>query len=225
MRHLQLVIFDCDGVLVDSERISNGVLAEILGEYGLPLSLEETIERFIGRSLPQCVEIIATLLGHEPPADFRAQFAQRTWTAFGARLAPVAGVEEVLRSISLPCCVASNGNRAKMNFTLGRTGLLGRFRDRMYCAEDVAEPKPAPDLFLHAARCHAADPSRCIVVEDTPTGITAARAAGMGAYGFAAMTPGARLKDAGAHVVFSDMSDLPTLLAQHQVHWRSANEQ
>lgn len=209
---LQLVIFDCDGVVVDSEAVSNRVMAEMLAELGLPMSYEQVVDRFIGRSMDQCLGIIADLLDREPPPDFRSRFAERTRIALGASLKPVSGITEVLSSLRVPYCVASNGNRAKVNFTLGLTGLQPLFAGRMYCAEDVPNPKPAPDLFLHAARCHDAEPSRCVVVEDTPTGIAAARAAGMTAYGFAAITPSNRLVEAGAQAVFFKMSELPALL-------------
>ncbi len=207
-----LIIFDCDGVLVDSERACNQVMADLLAEHGLRLTLEETIERFIGRSVAQCIAIITELLGKAPPGDFQSRLSQRTRAALEAELTAVPGVDEMLSTLAEPYCVASNGNRAKMTFTLGHTGLLERFAGRMFCADDVAAPKPAPDLFLHAARRFDADPSRCIVVEDTPTGVAAARAAGMTALGFAALTPVSRLRDAGAHATFSQMRELQGLL-------------
>jgi HAD superfamily hydrolase (TIGR01509 family) len=123
------------------------------------------------------------------PPDFSSRLVQRTRSVLENHLTAVSGVEEVLNSLSVPYCVASNGNRANMTFTLEHTGLLHRFQGRMYCAEDVAAPKPAPDLFLHAARESKVTPERCVVVEDTPTGVVAARAAGMRAYGFAGLTP------------------------------------
>ena len=207
-----LIIFDCDGVLVDSERACNQVLADLLAEYGLRLTLEQTIERFIGRSLAQCMAIITELLGRAPPGDFQTRLSQRTRASLEANLAVVPGVEEILSSLTQPYCVASNGNREKMNFTLRHTGLLERFEGRMFCADDVASPKPAPDLFLHAARRFDADPADCIVVEDTPTGVAAARAAGMTALGFAALTPVGRLREAGAHATFAHMRELTGLL-------------
>ena len=212
MAALELVIFDCDGVLVDSEPICNGVMAQLLGEMGWELTLQETVDRFMGRSLPQCALRIEQHFGHALPGDFQAQLAQRTQQALRGQLKPVAGIEAVLDGLTVPYCVASNGNRAKMNATLGMTGLLPRFAQRMHCAGDVARPKPAPDLFLHAAQTHGAQPGRCVVIEDTPTGITAARAAGMRALGHAAMMPAQRLLDAGAHAVFTRMGELPALL-------------
>lgn len=208
-----LVIFDCDGVLVDSERLSHAVLHEMLIEMGAAISFEQAVMRFIGTSMPTCVERVAELLGRPVPSGFRSEFASRTKAAFLAGLKTVPGVEEVLSSMSIPFCVASNGNRAKVNFTLGHTGLLGRFSERVFTAEQVERPKPAPDLFLFAARCVNVAPSRVVVVEDTPTGIVAAKAAGMFAIGFAGMTPASRLLEAGANVVVSDMPQLQARLA------------
>jgi HAD superfamily hydrolase (TIGR01509 family) len=207
-----LVIFDCDGVLVDSERLSHGVLHAMLLEMGASLSPQQTVERFIGSSMATCVARITRLLGQPPPADFRAEFARRTRAAFIADLALVPGVEQVLAALAVPFCVASNGNRAKVDFTLGHTGLLARFAGRIFTADDVRHPKPAPDLFLHAARQMGADARRTTVVEDTPTGITAAKAAGMRAIGFAAMTPAGQLHAAGADAVAHSMAEVQALL-------------
>ncbi len=209
-----LVIFDCDGVLVDSERLSHVVLQQMLGEMGVTLSFEDTVSRFIGTSMPMCVARIAELLGHAPPTDFLNRFGQRTRAAFEASLTPVAGVEAVISAVKGPFCVASNGNRAKVNFTLNHTGLLHRFEGRIFTADDVVNPKPAPDLFLVAAQTMGADPSKAAVVEDTPTGIRAAKAAGMRAIGFAAMTPRAQLMAAGADDVAESMSEVGVLLAR-----------
>lgn len=211
----QLVIFDCDGVLVDSERISHQVLVDMLAERGVVLSLEQAVERFIGASTARCAAQLAELLGRPEADDAMREFARRTKAAFAADLQLVAGVPELLATLAalpLPFCVASNGNHAKMDFTLSHTGLQAMFEGRRYSATDVARPKPAPDLFLHAAACQGAQPADCVVIEDTPTGIAAARAAGMWALGFAAMTPAHQLHAAGAHQVFSHMAELPALL-------------
>ena len=207
-----LVIFDCDGVLVDSERLSHGVLNEMLAELGAVLSFEQTVDRFIGTSMPICMARVAELLGRPLPADFFAEFSRRTRRAFEAGLTTVPGIEELLDAMLIPYCVASNGNRAKVNFTLGHTGLRGRFEGRIFTAEDVERPKPAPDLFLHAARTLGADPGSTIVVEDTSTGIAAAKAAGMRAIGFAAMTPAQRLQVAGADAIASTTKELLLLI-------------
>ena len=213
MHDAALVIFDCDGVLVDSERISNGVLRDMLVEMGIPISFDDTVQRFMGASMLVCMQRIARLRGRPPPADFMQQFARRTKVAFSSSLTVVPGVVDVLMSLGMPFCVASNGNHAKVNFTLGHTGLLPRFAGRIFTAEDVVHPKPAPDLFLHAARSLNAEAAQVVVVEDTPTGIAAAKAAGMRAIGFAAMTPAAMLREAGADVVAVNMPEVRHMLA------------
>lgn len=206
-----LVIFDCDGVLVDSERISHLVLQAMLAERGATLSFDEAVETFMGASMAHTLARVQALTG-VPPDEFLPHFRARTYEAFAATLAPVPGVSALLASLTTPFCVASNGPREKMTLTLTRTGLIGHFGDRMFSADDVVHPKPAPDLFLHAAARLAVAPSACVVVEDSPTGIRAARAAGMAVVGYAAMTPAARLLDAGAERVFDRMEALPALL-------------
>lgn len=206
-----LVIFDCDGVLVDSERISHLVLQAMLAEHGAPMSFDEAVATFMGASMPQALARVQALTG-VPPEDFLPRFRARSYAAFAATLSPVPGVPALLASLATPFCVASNGPHEKMRLTLTRTGLIGFFGGRMFSADDVPHPKPAPDLFLHAAARMAAAPSTCVVVEDSPTGVRAARAAGMAVVGYAAMTPAARLRDAGAVQVFDRMEALPALL-------------
>jgi HAD superfamily hydrolase (TIGR01509 family) len=207
-----LLIFDCDGVLVDSERLAHDVLLQMLAEAGITMTLQQAYDRFMGASTEKCVAILQDLLDAAPPADFMPRYADRCFAAFREGLSAVDGVPPLLDTLTLPYCVASNGPREKMRFTLGHTGLLPRFEGRLFSAQDVERPKPAPDLFLHAARTLGAEPQRCVVVEDSPTGVAAARAAGMTVYGYAAMTDAARLQAAGAHRTFQRMAELPSLL-------------
>ena len=209
-----MVIFDCDGVLVDSERLSHTVLCEMMAERGVALGFDEAVELFIGVSLPVGMVKVRELLGGNVPADFLPEMGRRTRQAFLAGLTVVPGIVGVLDALRRPYCVASNGNHAKVSFTLGHTGLLPRFAGRIFTADDVDRPKPAPDLFLHAARMMDAEPRHTTVVEDTPTGITAAKAAGMRAIGYAAMTPVDRLHAAGADVVVQTMAEVQALLAR-----------
>jgi HAD superfamily hydrolase (TIGR01509 family) len=207
-----LVIFDCDGVLVDSERISNQVFVDLLGELGLSLGLDYLLEHFAGHSMAYCLEQITVLLGKPPPDDFVASYHARSVRAFETELRPVPGIEQALAEITIPWCVASNGAHDKMRRTLGLTGLLPRFEGRLFSSRDVARPKPAPDVYLHAAsQCRVA-PGDCVVVEDTPTGVAAAVAAGMTVLGYTALMPAHRLRAAGAHQLFDRMTDLPRLL-------------
>lgn len=212
MHDFRLVIFDCDGVLVDSERITNRVFCAMLNELGLSVTLEDMFEHFVGLSMPQCVELITGMLGTPPPADFMRTLRQRSDAALKAEVVPIAGVEHVLDSIRVPFCVASSGDHDKIRLTLRATGLLEKFADNIYSVADVERPKPAPDIFLHAARQMAVNPAECVVIEDTPTGVRAGVAAGMHVFGFCANTPEHRLKAAGAHAVFSDMRVLPELV-------------
>lgn len=206
-----LIIFDCDGVLVDSERISHLVLQAMLAEHGVQISYEDALLKFMGTSMQHCMEIVEQMT-QVPAAVFLPLFRTRTYEAFAADLEAVAGVRELLARLATPFCVASNGPRDKMRLTLTRTGLMQHFEHTMFSADDVAQPKPAPDLFLHAAASMAARPEACVVIEDSPTGVRAARAAGMRVLGYAAMTPARRLLDAGAHGVFDSMPALPSLL-------------
>ncbi len=208
-----LVIFDCDGVLVDSELITNRVFAQMLNELGLALSLEDMFERFVGRSMPQCLQIISQLLGREVPQRFVEEYQKRSETALRAELKAVADIETVLAALRIPFCVASSGTHEKMQTTLGITGLLPQFRGKMYSVTEVARSKPFPDVFLHAARLQGVPPPDCAVVEDTPTGVKAGVAAGMTVFGYCALTPKHRLIDAGAHHTFERMRDLTGLLS------------
>jgi HAD superfamily hydrolase (TIGR01509 family) len=207
-----LVIFDCDGVLVDSEPISNRVLLQKLHEVGLALTLEEVYARFLGRSMQHCLELIGQLLGRAVPADFAEDYQARTTAAFTAELTQVAGITAVLDTLEIPCCVASSGDHSKMRTTLGLVGLLPRFAGRLFSVTEVAHGKPAPDVFLHAAQRCGARPEQCLVIEDALAGVAAGVAAGMTVYGYAARTPAALLRAAGAHRVFIDMAELPQLI-------------
>ena len=209
----ELVIFDCDGVLVDSERIAIRVEAEFLAELGWPLTEAEIIERFMGHTSEYMDQAIEFQLGSRLPRDWKDQFDRRYREAFAAELVPVDGVLEALDQLTIPACVASSGSHDKLRFTLGHTGLYERFEGRIFSGYEVANGKPAPDLFLHAAAGMGAEPARCAVVEDTRYGVEAARAAGMRAFGYAGgVTPPEHL-EGHATVVFEDMRELPRLLA------------
>jgi HAD superfamily hydrolase (TIGR01509 family) len=212
MQLIKLVIFDCDGVLVDSERITNRVFAEMLNELGLPVTLDDMFERFVGHSMAQCLDLITELLGHPPPANFVEEYAARTRAALRAELVATPGVKEALDQIGVPFCVASSGDHEKMRTTLSITGLWSRFDGRLFSVTDVQRGKPFPDLFPFAAARFGVSPSSCVVVEDTPVGVTAGVAAGMTVFGYAAFTPAHRLLKAGAHATFKHMRELPTLL-------------
>jgi HAD superfamily hydrolase (TIGR01509 family) len=208
-----LVIFDNDGVLVDSEGHANRILSDLLNQSGWAVNMtrEESMALFLGRSLPAIRQLIESRLGHALPGDFEERYHARLFEVFDTELTAVPGVEEVLERIRVPTCVASSGTHERIRRALAATGLLPRFEGRIFSAEDVARGKPAPDLFLHAARRLGVTPSRCAIVEDSPLGVDAANAAGMVAFGFARVTPPAALSHARGGT-FSSMADLPALL-------------
>ncbi|NLG77655.1 MAG: HAD family hydrolase [Xanthomonadaceae bacterium] len=210
---IDLVIFDCDGVLVDSEPIANRVFAEALAELGLQVSLDEMYADFVGRSMSYCMRLVEARLGRPAPADFVTRLQERTFAAFEAEgLQATEGIHEALDAIALPMCVASSGEIEKMRFTLGLTGLLPRFDGRLFSVTQVEHGKPAPDIYLYAAKQMGAQPSRCVVVEDSPAGARAGLAAGMTVLGYCAHTPAESLARLGVHCTFAGMRELPGLL-------------
>lgn len=217
MSRTRLVIFDCDGVLVDSEPVANRTLGQMLRELGLDLTQEQIFERFVGYSLPHCLRVIEGMLGHPAPENFLRDLQARTFAAFKTELRAMPGIEQALDELNaadVPYCVASSGDHEKMNTTLGITGLLPRFAGRIFSVTQVARGKPAPDVYLFAARQLGAEPSACVVVEDTPPGVQAGAAAGMTVFGFCAHTPEQKLRAAGAHRTFDDLRQLVSMLSR-----------
>ncbi|MCE4947863.1 MULTISPECIES: HAD family hydrolase [Streptomyces] len=211
-----LIIFDNDGVLVDSEPISNEILAGYLTELGHPTTYEESLRDYMGGSVQRIRDIVRERSGRALPGDFEAGFHTLVFDEFRRRLEPVPGVRTVLEKLAadgVPYCVGSSGSHERIRVALTKTGLFERFgAERIFSSQDVGRGKPAPDLFLHAAREMGVEPGRCAVIEDSPLGVRAAVAAGMDVYGFTAMTPAAKLADAGATALFSDMAELPQVL-------------
>ncbi len=210
------VIFDCDGVLVDSERLMNGVFSGMLNELGLPYTAEETTRTFMGRSMSSCMQIIEAQLGRRAPDDFLLVLDQRANAVFARDLEAVAGVEALLDMLDvhgIPYAVASSGSHQKMQTTLGITGLLPRLEGRITSATEVAHGKPAPDVFLLAASRLQLLADECLVIEDSLLGIEAARAAGMRVIGYAAMVDADAMHAAGATQVVTSMDDVAALLA------------
>ena len=209
-----LVIFDNDGVLVDSEPISNRHLAAYLTELGHPTSYEESIRDYMGSAMHRVHELIQERTGRRLPDDFDEVFHARVFAAFERELAPVDGTFDVLEKLvaeGVPYCVASSGSHERIRVGHRTTGLDRWFGDGLvFSAQDVGRGKPAPDLFLHAAERMGVAPERCVVVEDSPLGVQAAVAAGMDVYGFTEMTPASRLE--GANGLFADMGELLDLL-------------
>ncbi len=205
---VELVIFDCDGTLVDSEPISVRVGTAALRRLGWTIDEAEYAERFVGCTNDYWLEQI----GRTPPG-WREQLNADYVAAVKAELRTIAGIEEALERLTIPCCVASNGRHATIRRSLELTGLADRFDGAVFSVEDVTRGKPAPDLFLHAAAVMGAEPERCVVVEDSPFGVTAAVSAGMRCLAFAGgVTPVSRLEGLGA-TLFHDPAKLPDLIA------------
>lgn len=213
-----LVIFDCDGVLVDSERLAVRVEAEVLKELGWPLTEEDVVARFVGRSQSYMHAEIERELGHA--IDWDTTFGPRHRAAFESELTAVDGVADVvghLRGSGVPICVASSSTHQSIEFKLRRTGLWDAFEGAVYSVEDVANGKPAPDVFLHAAREQGVATHACVVVEDSESGVAAGIAAGMGVFAYGGgVTPPDRLARPGA-TVFLAMSQLPPLLERRSL--------
>lgn len=216
MSRLALVIFDCDGVLVDSERIANLAFAEVLSELGLSLTLEDMFDRFVGRSSAQCLEIIEAMLGAKPPDDLETRYRTRINEALRSGVHAVKGVEEVIKHLRVPYCVASSGSHEKMRMTLSATNLLQYFDGNLYSVADVKRGKPHPDVYLYAARQMGVEACRCAVIEDTPIGVQGGLAAGMTVFGYAELMKPERLWQAGAHRVFDRMASLAQYIDEYE---------
>ncbi len=215
-----LVIFDCDGVLVDSEPIALAVTRRVLAAAGIVLTDEETREEFLGRSQDTVLERLAAERGVRLPRDFSAALARELLATFGRELKGVKGVREAVAGISARVCVASSSAPQRLRFTLKVAGYDGLFGQNVFSASQVAFGKPSPDLFLFAARAMGVDPSDCLVIEDSLAGVAAARAAGMTVYGFVGGShfsgpeQKAQLTAAGVDRIFDDMTKLPAIVAE-----------
>jgi HAD superfamily hydrolase (TIGR01509 family) len=218
---MTLVIFDCDGVLVDSEVLFNWVLAEQLTACGYPIDGDSAIERFTGMSMPNLMAVVENELGHTLPDGFTITCRARANDVLDRDLQAIPGIAAVLARHGGPRCVASSSSPARIRRSLTTTGLIGHFADKtLFSAAMVQHGKPAPDLFLHAARTMKAAPADCIVIEDSLPGAQAAVAAGMTALGF---TGGSHIRNGhadalraiGVAAVFDDMTELPDLLLRY----------
>lgn len=182
LANIDLIIFDCDGVLVDSEPISNRIWVECLRELGWPHDLETSHRKFVGRRMDDCIRIVEAELGIDTPPTLLPDFRRRSFEAFRRELQPIPGVTDVLRELTVRNvrrCVASSGPHEKIRLNLSLTGLAEYFGDDIFSGDDVSRGKPHPDLFLHAAMRMAVEPARCLVVEDSQPGVQAGLAAGM----------------------------------------------
>jgi HAD superfamily hydrolase (TIGR01509 family) len=208
-----LVIFDCDGVLVDSEPLVNRVFLGMLAELGYELDEAESLRELSGCSMAARLAVVGARLGWSPPPGFEAEFHRRLAARVGRELEAVEGVREALAQLTAPTCVASNGSLEEIRMRLAAVGLLERFEAHLFSAIEVRRAKPAPDVYLHAAKAMGVEPARCAVVEDSVPGVRAAVAAGMAVFGYARLTAEAALREAGA-CTFHRMAELPALLGE-----------
>jgi len=213
VRPVELVIFDCDGVLVDSERIAVGADLVVLERVGLKMTEAEVIDRFVGRSPAVMRQMIEAHLGHPIAPALQDEWDQLYSDAFAAELRPIDGVEAALAEIRQATCVASSSEPRSLERKLKLTGLYERFAGRIFSATEVRNGKPAPDLFLYAAERMEVAPDRCAVVEDSQYGVRAARAAGMRVFAYASGFTDQRLLAGADTTIFTDMRELPRLLA------------
>jgi len=209
----ELVIFDCDGVLVDSEPLANRIIVEMMGEYGYQVNEAEFLREFSGTTLPYREKTIAQKLDWNPPQNFLAELSHRLETRAAKELQPIPHVRELIESLNVPVCVASNGNREEIGLRLQVAGLTEIVGNRIFSATEVPHPKPAPDVYLAAAKAFGVAPSQCVVVEDSVPGVTAGIRAGMRVYGHAALTDERSLREAGA-IPFFSMPQLKVILAR-----------
>ncbi len=222
-RKFDLIIFDCDGVLVDSENLAIDALLDIIAEAGLTLSAEAAHAMFLGRSLASISEILVSDYHLTLTADSLERMRERLYAAFKRELAPIAGIAKTLQALGIPFCVASSSQLERVRLSLEVTGLLDLFEGRMFSASMAAQGKPAPDLFLMAAKALGAKPAKCLVIEDSPAGVEAAQRAGMTVFGFlggshAQLAPHREaLEQLSPALIFSDMNQLPALISGHDV--------
>ncbi|MBI5945181.1 MAG: HAD family hydrolase [Chloroflexi bacterium] len=206
-----LVIFDCDGVLVNSEPLANQVFVELLAEHGHRVNAHEYQREFSGAAINERLAVTSHKLKWTPPENFYSVFNERLSDLTERELTPVSGIHDLIRSITAPICVASNGSREEILLRLKIARLTEFFDGAIFSGLEVAHPKPAPDVFLEAARSFNATPARCVVIEDSIPGVTAAVRAGMKVFGHAAYTPSKSLLAAGA-IPFDNMMELQSIL-------------
>ncbi|AHY55512.1 HAD family hydrolase [Bradyrhizobium japonicum] len=214
---IDLIIFDCDGVLVDSEVISCRAHADVLTRHGYPITSEQVFARFLGRSTRQANLEIETELGRKLPEAYHSDLQDELFRSFEADLEAIRGIHDVLDVVAQRVCVASSGSHERMQVSLGSTGLYERLTPNIFSASQVKNGKPAPDLFLFAAKEMGVAPERCVVIEDSLAGIAGARAAGMTVFGFCGGSHcgdghAETLREAGADLTFADMHQLPDLV-------------
>lgn len=211
MSKYKCIIFDCDGVLVDTESITNRVLLEMVKPLGFIMELDQAVEEFSGKSLQTCLGIIESQIKNKLPPDFEARYREETFRSFRLEAKPIKGVAALLDRITLPYCVASSGPLAKIQLSLKTTGLLDKFSGHIFSSYEINSWKPDPGIFLHAAKTMGFKPVDCVVIEDTISGITAAKAGGFTVFAFSNAKHEPLFKTLADHTFF-DMDQLYELI-------------
>ena len=212
------LIFDFDGVLADSEVLSNSVIADVVSELGVPTTIDDAYRTFMGKRLAEVIETIERMIGRKLPDDFADAYQERTFDAFRARLKPIEGAREFVEAWrDVPRCIASSSSPERLALSLEVLDMAALFEGGVFSASNVARGKPHPDIFLHAAEKLGIEPADCIVIEDSLSGVIAARAAGAFVIGFTAaghIQPGhdARLREAGADHAVASFAELDRIV-------------
>ena len=209
-----LIIFDCDGVLIDSEPVSNRILVQALAELGLHISYEEAVATFVGKSISSIRLYIEERTGKALSPDFGKNLQARIIERFKTELSPIKNIHTAVEAIAKPMAVASSSNIEWIRAALERVKLLSYFDNNIFSAFQVKHGKPAPDVYLLAAEKMGFSPYKCAVIEDSPTGVKAGVAAGMTVFGYTGTFAAEQLIEAGAHLTFADMQKLPALLGR-----------
>jgi len=211
MKNIKCIIFDCDGVLVDSETIGNEVLIAMAKEFGLQMTLEEAYKNFNGKSLKDCFQQIESSIGQKLPEYFESEYRKKSFKAFTAQLQPIKGVKKFIENLKIPFCVASSGPVEKIILNLTTVGLIEKFENKIFSCYQINSWKPEPDIFLFAARQMGFKVKECIVIEDSRVGVIAARKGGFTVYGLANNHNEQELEQEGA-IIFHDFEELKNRL-------------
>ena len=215
MENIKCIIFDCDGVLVDSEIIGNQILISMAKEFGLEMTIETAIEKFNGRSLKDCFNQIQNLINQKLPNDFETEYRKKTFEAFKNELKPINGVKKFIDGLNVSYCVASSGPIEKIVLNLTTTELINKFENKIFSSYQINSWKPEPEIFLFAAKEMGYEINECIVIEDSKAGIISAKKGGFKVYGFANKHNENELKEEGA-IIFYSFEELENILKKNE---------
>jgi HAD superfamily hydrolase (TIGR01509 family) len=216
MKKIKCILFDCDGVLVDSEGIGNQVLLNMAAKYGLKISLNEAYKKFNGRSLKDCFQQIEQLINQPLPENFEIAYRKKSFEAFATQIKPIKGVMKFLNSLTIPYCVASSGPIEKIQLTLKTAGLIDKFENKIFSSYQINSWKPDPGIFLHAAQQMGFSVEECVVIEDSLAGVIAAKRGGFKVFGLANEKNSKELENEGA-ILFYTFEELAKFF-KHQIN-------